>query len=123
MARLVVRRFGPDVYNRCLTFMYGSREQIDKAMVRRHSGYENCKRQALGRWLCWENDKTGYQSDYILLIREGLLHSQFACLAHEAFHFVSHTLRQAGMPLANDSEEAYSYYLGDIIERCLRNMR
>lgn len=39
-----------------------------------------------------------------------------ALLAHEIFHYVHGVLRDAGLVLSNDSEEAYAYLLGRTIE-------
>lgn len=37
-------------------------------------------------------------------------------LAHEAFHVTYDILKRVGIPLSNDSEEAYSYLIGYITE-------
>lgn len=44
-------------------------------------------------------------------------------LVHECFHAVSYTLRTRGLNLTDDSEEAFAYSLGFLVDEILINSR
>lgn len=118
MKKLIVKRIGPDLYNRCLTFMYGTKDQIDKAMARiEKEHYEPMLERNRAKYQVYVHNS--FQADYILLRSDIPVGERYPVLAHEVFHFVHMSLQTAGVRLTDDSEEAYAYYISDIMERCL----
>jgi hypothetical protein len=63
-----------------------------------------------GRWKMIQ-DADGYESDYIFVRRDSGIITELSALAHECLHATAHALRTNGMPLTEESEEAYTYYL------------
>jgi hypothetical protein len=44
-------------------------------------------------------------------------------LVHECFHAVSYVLRSRGIPLNDDTDEAFAYSLGFLVDEILKNIR
>lgn len=49
--------------------------------------------------------------------------ANLALLAHECFHITSHTLRNRGMNLSNDSEEAFAYHHNFVFQTLLTALK
>ena len=45
-----------------------------------------------------------------------------ALIAHEIFHVVWFTMREVGMPLSDDSDEAYAYYTQFLTQSIIQNI-
>jgi hypothetical protein len=120
---MIAKRLPPDVYNRAITFLYGTLDDIN-ARLRREcpDEFEELRVSLLGHYKMYIHSG-GYEADYLCVVRTGTRDEQFAVLTHEAFHLVGHALRNAGIPLTEDTEEAYTYYLQWITRHCLRMMK
>lgn len=108
-----------DIYRRCVTFIYGSREQINKAIPKDAKPIEPCGN---GKWIVYEHNG-GFQADFICVVRAKTVDEEFAVLGHEALHHVGHVLRTAGIAFTDETDEAYCYYHQWIVERCMRIIR
>lgn len=120
--RAVIRKRLPwDIYNRCVTFLYGTIDEIN-AVLRRDcpGGFEPLRPSCLGHYKVYLHD--GHEADYVCIVRTGSRDSQFAVLAHETLHLAGHALRLAGIPFEEITEEAYTYYQQWLIRECLRIM-
>lgn len=111
-----------DVYRRALTFLYGSRDDIN-ARLRKELGIEGplLEPSCDGKYVIYQS--SGFEADYLCVVDLDDRNREFAVLAHESLHYVAHTLRRAGMPFTDDTEEAYCYYQQHIIEKCMREMK
>lgn len=43
-------------------------------------------------------------------------------VVHESFHFIDYVLKRAGIRLSEDSDEAYTYLLEDIVTQILKEI-
>lgn len=121
-APLVRARLPFDPYHRAITFLHGTTEQINAAL-RRDSGdaEPNLTPQTVGKWICYTIDDR--EADYICVVRTGSPESRVATLAHECLHCAFHALRNAGVTLTWESEEAFTYYHQWLFSHCLRHLR
>lgn len=125
MKKFIAKRFPlrENVYNRAVTFLYGSVDQINDRLRRDtpdEKDFWPVQTNALGHWRVIKQD--GHEADYICVANDCDPSELMPVLAHECLHHTSHTLRTAGMRLKKSSEEAYCYYLGWIMEQCVRAM-
>lgn len=118
---LVRRRLPHDTYNRAITFLYGTLEQINAELKRQTGDPDALKACTLGRWVSHEHD--GYEADFLCVVRTGSLDEELPTLAHEALHLTGHVLRMAGVAHTLETEEAYTYYQGWLIREALIAMR
>lgn len=122
MKPLIAKRFPlrENVYNRAVTFLFGSIDQIN-TRLRRDTPDEKdfwpIEESALGHWRIIK--QAGYEADYICIASDTSRAEQMQALAHECLHHTSHALRMAGLPLKRSSEEAYCYYLGWMVDKCV----
>lgn len=119
--RLVRRRLPADTYNRAITFLYGTLEQINAALPRETGDPDVLHPSTLGRWVTHTHD--GREADFLCVVRTGSLDEELPTLAHEALHLTGHVLRTAGVAHTLETEEAYTYYMGWIIRESLKAMR
>lgn len=75
----------------------------------------------------WDRDTaalfTNLPTGYLMKIRhKDDWRATVAEVAHETLHLVQYVLRKAGLKEAEDSEEAYTYLLGNILEMVLREI-
>ena len=125
---MIRRRLPMDVYNRAITLLYGSVEEINAVLRRdvRHideppESAPVLARNALGKWVRYCHN--GYDADYICIVKRGTLAGQMAVLTHEALHCASHALRMAGIAHTDETEEAYCYYHQWLFVQCAMLMR
>lgn len=114
---MIKKRFKRDIYNRYLTLWYGTREEINRAIVRLNlSGCEPLGPTVMGRYVVIIEDN--YPADYIMIVKAKWVGTEIASLAHECLHFVCYVLRRAGVVLTDESEEAFTYYLENTMKQC-----
>lgn len=123
---MIRRRFPPqhNMYNRCVTFLYGTAAEINAVLKRDCPAGEEMLEvapNALGFWRVYRQD--GFEADYICIVKGKGRANELSSLAHECLHHTSHVMRNAGIALSRKSEEAYCYYLGWIYRNCLEAMR
>lgn len=125
---MIRRRLPQDVYNRCVTLLYGSVAEINAVLMRDVRNIDEPPESApvlttssLGKWVCYCHN--GYDADYLCIVARGTLAGQMAVLAHEALHCASHALRKAGIAHTEDTEEAYCYYQQWLVAQCAMRMR
>ena len=120
---LLVKRFPPDLYGRCVTFLYVSLEEANAYFVREHKRASADDPHVPLRECCIGHRKVitqdGYEADYIFVRAGSGPITEFAVIAHETLHHVGHALRMGGLPWTEDSEEAYTYYQQFMIKQCL----
>lgn len=122
MRKIVRRQLPLDVYNRAITFLYGTAEQINAELVRDiGKDAPMLAPSNLGKWV--QHEHGGYLADYICVVRGRSAESRVVALAHECLHCAIDTLRHAGIPLTDASEEAYTYYHQWLLVQCLLVMR
>lgn len=122
---MILRHLEKDVYNRFVTFAYGTVAEINRYIKKHLPEHEQLRPSTRGRWMVRERD--GYEADFICIVRvrrpaHATRDNRLATLAHESLHHVGHVLRMSGIQLTEDTEEAYTYYLQFTIERCARLM-
>lgn len=113
-----------NVYNRAITFLFGTAREINAVLKRDCPLGEELLQlepSAIGFWRIYRQD--GYEADYICVVKRRDNTEMLASLAHECLHHTGHVLRRAGMPLTDESEEAYCYYFGWVFRNCLEAMR
>lgn len=109
-----------NVYNRAITLLYGSVDDINEVLEADTPVSEKfvpLEPSSAAHWRVIEED--GHEADYICIVHKGKWIDELAALSHEALHHVCHAFRSARLPLTEDSEEAYTYYLGWIVTQCL----
>lgn len=114
-----------DVYNRAITFLYGSTAQINAVLERetpKGDEFRPLRPGVTAHFRVYVNN--GYDAQYLCLIAEnrGAIY-EMSALAHEVFHHVAYTFSKVGLPLTDESEEAYCYYLEWLIRKCLNAIK
>lgn len=125
---MIRRRLDWDVYNRAITFLYGTTDEVNAYMKKVFpKDWDPIGVQCNGHWCVRE--RNGYEADFIILIKRRRQTSmrvwrtnELAVLAHEAFHCASHILRHAGIPHIQETEEVYTYYQGWLMRQCARHL-
>lgn len=124
---MIEKRLPKDIYCRCITFMYGTADEINRRMKRLHGAdcfgdLGSIGPSTDGRWMMIETH--GYQADYILLVKKPrrTLRQITSILVHETLHCASHALRTARIEHTWETEEAYTYYQTMLFEECMRVM-
>jgi hypothetical protein len=115
---MIVRRLPYGVFNRCITFLYGTVDEANRYFAR-HCPIEFTKLHpsCQGHWKCYAHSG-GYEADFIFIRRQPRVRTRMRYLAHEALHCASHALRRAGLPHNEETEEAYTYYQEWIVREC-----
>jgi len=112
-----------NIYSRAITFLHGTAAEINAALKRdcpKGDEHRDLSSDCIGRYVIYVQN--GYEADYICIVKRSNKSEMIGALAHEVFHHVSYTLRKAGMPLSNESDEAYCYYFGWVFRNCLEAM-
>lgn len=122
MTRLTRRRLPIDLYNRCVTFLWGTVEQINAQLKREcPRDFEPLRTSCRGHWKSYLH--RGYENDFICIVKVGAREDQLIILAHEALHCASHALRMAGLAHTEETEEAYTYYQQYLMRMCAQHLR
>lgn len=125
---MIRRRLEWDVYNRAITFLYGTTDEVNAYMKKLFpTEWDGISVQCQGHWCVRERD--GYEADFIMLIRRKrhttprvFRTNELAVLAHETLHCASHILRHAGIHHTQETEEAYTYYQAWLMRQCARHL-
>lgn len=123
----MIRRRFPlrhNLYARAITFLCGSAPEINRVLRRecpKGEEHRDLSPDCIGRWVLYVED--GYEADYLCIVTRRDKNEMLAALAHECLHHVNYALRKAGMPLANESDEAYCYYFQWVFRNCLDAMK
>jgi len=65
----------------------------------------------------------GGRTEYYIWIREWKNTPFWVCtLVHEVFHYVAHTMTHLGIPFADESDEAWAYYLDSLVKQSLMKL-
>lgn len=119
---MIKRRLPQDMYNRCITLLYGSIDEMNAVLKRECPiDFEPLHSSCQGHWKCYAHSG-GFQADYLCVKRATSRDHLFEVLAHETLHLVGHALRMAGLPHTEETEEAYTYYQQWLIRECLKAM-
>lgn len=113
-----------NIYARAITFLHGTAPEINAVLKRecpKGDEHRDLSSDCIGRWVVYQEN--GYEADYICIVKRHDKNEMLAALAHECLHHTNYTLRKAGMPLANESDEAYCYYFGWVFRNCLEAMQ
>jgi hypothetical protein len=120
---LLRRRLPTDMYNRRTTLLYGTVDELNVALKRDcPTDFEPLDASWSGHWMFF-TDSDGVEVDYLCIVTSRSRDYVFEVLAHEALHLVSHALRTAGIPLQDETDEAYTYYQQWVIRECLAALR
>lgn len=122
---VIRRRLPKDIYNRHVTFLYGTVAEINRVLTRECPDASPLAPSCRGHWRAYL--RGDYEADYICIVgvarpSDKTRDERMAFLAHESLHHVGHVLRMAGIELTEATEEAYTYYMTFTIERCARLM-
>jgi len=116
---MIKRRLPKDVYSRCITFLYGTVDELNRTLALEcPTDFTPLRASCRGHWKNYPH--SGYEADYICLVRTTDRTERLVVLAHEALHCASHALRMAGLPHTEETEEAYTYYQCWLIRQCLQ---
>lgn len=112
-----------NVYNRSITFLYGTAKEINAALERacpKGDVHEPLTPADVGHWRVYTYH--GLDDDFICVVQGHSNAAQLAALGHEVLHHVNYALRAAGLPLTRKSEEAYCYYFQWVFRNCVEAM-
>lgn len=125
---MIRRRLPQCVYNRAVTFLYGTTDELNAYMKKLFpTEWNGINVQCQGHWCVRE--RNGFEADFIMLAKRTPRVSPLAyrthlmgVLAHETLHCASYTLRHAGIEHTQETEEAYTYYQGWLMRECARHL-
>lgn len=107
------------VYKIPITFLYGTRREIDNWFKR--NGHEPLRPSAAGNYRIYESG--GGEKAIISLVKLGNAVSEISALAHEVIHVAVYTFGKVGIPIRDPDEEPFTYFVESIIHQCLTGIR
>jgi hypothetical protein len=79
---MIKKKFAYDLYNRQLTFWYGTREEINVELAKlKLPGGDELPPNCMGRYMVIIH--RGYPADYIVLVKARWVVTELSCLSHE----------------------------------------
>ncbi len=122
--KLRVSSWQDPIYGMPYTLLLGSREEASRWLMRRvkndaEVGLEKFEYASAVTWFLEFDDET---KRLVLWFPAPFDHEHLPSLAHEAFHAVSYTMDAVGLPLDEEHDEAYAYYLGWVFRECLKRL-
>jgi hypothetical protein len=118
-----------NVYGRDVIFLYGTREALNRLLVREIDAGCTLQVASRGKWILHERDD-GFLTDYIVLVKRtthcGAAYDrvrQIAALAHEVNHHTFSVMQVAGIDAQRGSDEPFCYYAQWMMTQCLEAMK
>lgn len=108
--------FCDPIYNVDITFIYCENKRNVISFLNKNLGQSNNYEDMWDNSAAFIAHKTN--STFYIIFTDKEQDTWESNLAHEALHVCSRALRQKGIQLGDRSEEAYTYYLGYIVNEC-----
>lgn len=105
------------LYGLNLQLCFGPMLEFSRYIKEKHDrevDHENAKAM-----YCWYT-VDGIQNKYLILTENEWGAEDYGTMAHEVHHVVSYSLADVGISHSKDSEEAYAYFQGYLMERVIR---
>ena len=110
-----IQRLPDHSYFRTVDLVIGSDKELDRWLKQKDP---KDAWTGAGRWTRF-GDRMHH---YVLLTTSGSRVDRIAVLAHELLHLTFQVLHDVGLTLAEESEEAFTYYFQGMLSRALKHI-
>lgn len=112
-----------DHYFASLKILIGGQSELSRYFKRKYSFEYQHVSGFSGRHFSIEKKSTSEIRHFICLSKWNYASSQMGLLCHEMAHYCLSVMRDAQIPLSQDTEEPFAYYLGSMLQKAFWKLR